>query len=74
MATPELIKEFRDYVDKGLGVPHTEYVNSGVLVMDKNGIRCCDAVKELDLIYKKAVIKERKENLEKDFTDETEGT
>ena len=42
--------------------------------VNKNGIRCCDAVKELDLIYKKAVIKERKENLEKDFTDETEGT
>mgnify|MGYP003288448187 CR=1 FL=1 len=43
---PELIKEFRDYLAK----QDPNYVN-------KNGIRCCDAVKELDLIYKKAVIK-----------------
>ncbi|MBQ3474109.1 glycosyltransferase family 8 protein [Candidatus Saccharibacteria bacterium] len=33
------IKEFRDYVDKGLGVPHTEYVNSGVQVMDLKKMR-----------------------------------
>lgn len=63
MATPKLIKEFRDYLAK----QDPNYVN-------KNGVRMCDAVKELDLIYKQAVIKERKENLEKDFTDETEGT
>ena len=63
MANPELIKEFRNYLAK-------QDPNS----VNKNGIRCCDAVKELDLLYKQAVIKERKENLEKDFTDETEGT
>ena len=33
------IKEFRDYVDNGLGVPHTEYVNSGVQVMDLKKMR-----------------------------------
>ncbi len=33
------IQEFRDYVDKGLGVPHTEYVNSGVQVMDLRKMR-----------------------------------
>ena len=63
MATPKLIKEFRDYLAK----QDPNYVN-------QNGVRMGDAVKELDLIYKNAVIKERKENLEKDFTDETEGT
>ena len=63
MANPGLIKEFRDYLAK----QDPDYVNL-------NGIRCGDAVKELDLIYKNAVIKERKENLEKDFTNETEGT
>lgn len=63
MANPELIKEFREYLAK-------KDPNS----VNQNGIRCCDAVKELDLLYKQAIIKERKENLEKDFTDETEGT
>lgn len=63
MATPKWIKEFRDYLAK----QNPNYVN-------QNGVRMGDAVKELDIIYKKAVIKERKENLEKDFTDETEGT
>lgn len=33
------IKEFRDYVDNALGVPHTEYVNSGVQVMDLKKMR-----------------------------------
>ena len=33
------IPEFRNYVDKGLGVPHTEYVNSGVQVMDLRKMR-----------------------------------
>ncbi|MDO4747468.1 MAG: glycosyltransferase family 8 protein [Candidatus Saccharibacteria bacterium] len=33
------IPEFRDYVDNALGVPHTEYVNSGVQVMDLRKMR-----------------------------------
>ncbi|MBR0479655.1 glycosyltransferase family 8 protein [Candidatus Saccharibacteria bacterium] len=34
-----MIPEFRDYVDKALGVPHDEYVNSGVQVMDLKKMR-----------------------------------
>ncbi len=34
-----VIPEFRDYVDNALGVPHTEYVNSGVQVMDLKKMR-----------------------------------
>lgn len=63
MAMPKVIKEFRDYLAK----QDPNYVN-------KNGVRIGDAIKDLDLLYKQAVIKERKENLEKDFTNETERT
>ncbi len=63
MAMPKVIKEFRDYLAK-------QDINS----VNKNGVRMCDAVKELDLLYKQAVIKELKENLEKDFTNEPERT
>ena len=34
-----VIKEFRDYVDKAVGVPHDEYTNSGVLVMNMKMLR-----------------------------------
>ena len=34
-----VIKEFRDYVDKAVGVPHAEYVNDGVMVMDLKKMR-----------------------------------
>lgn len=34
-----VIKEFRDYVDKAVGVPHEEYVNSGVMLMDFKKMR-----------------------------------
>ncbi|MBQ3436657.1 glycosyltransferase family 8 protein [Candidatus Saccharibacteria bacterium] len=34
-----VIPEFRDYVDNALDVPHTEYVNSGVQVMDLRKMR-----------------------------------
>ena len=34
-----VIKEFREYVDKAVGVPHEEYVNSGVLLMDLKKMR-----------------------------------
>ena len=34
-----VIPEFRDYVDNALNVPHTEYVNSGVQVMDLRKMR-----------------------------------
>ncbi len=33
------IPEFRDYVDKALGVPHDEYVNDGVMLMDLKKMR-----------------------------------
>ena len=33
------IPEFRDYVDNALGIHHTEYVNSGVQVMDLKRMR-----------------------------------
>lgn len=63
MATPKLIKEFRDYLAKQ--DPNT---------VNDNGVRVGDSIKELDILYKQAVIKERKENLEKDFTNEPERT
>ena len=34
-----MIPEFRDYVDKALNVPHMEYVNSGVQLMDLKKMR-----------------------------------
>ena len=34
-----VILEFRDYVDNAVGVPHDEYVNSGVQVMDLRKMR-----------------------------------
>ena len=34
-----VIKEFRDYVDKAVGVPHDEYVNDGVMLMDLKKMR-----------------------------------
>ena len=33
------IKEFKDYVEKALGVPHEEYVNDGVMLMDLRKMR-----------------------------------
>lgn len=33
------IPEFRDYVDLAVGVPHTEYVNDGVMLMDLRKMR-----------------------------------
>ena len=63
MAMSKVIKEFREYLTKK--DPNT---------VNDNGIRVCDSIKELDVLYKQAVIKERKENLEKDFTNEPERT
>lgn len=34
-----VVPEFRDYVDKAVGVPHEEYVNSGVMLMDFKKMR-----------------------------------
>lgn len=49
------IPEFRDYVDNALNVPHKEYVNSGVQVMDLRLMRKCkylstmiDLIKQYD--------------------------
>ena len=43
MAMPDpkvsVIREFRDYVDKAVGVPHKEYVNDGVMLMDLKKMR-----------------------------------
>ena len=36
-----VIPEFRDYVNNALGIPHDEYVNSGVQVMDLRKMRKC---------------------------------
>ena len=63
MAMSKAIKEFREYLTK-------KDPNS----VNDNGIRVSDSIKELDVLYKQAVIKERKENLEKDFTNEPERT
>jgi lipopolysaccharide biosynthesis glycosyltransferase len=35
----DVIKEFREYVEKALDVPHTEYVNDGVMLMDLKKMR-----------------------------------
>ena len=35
----DYIKEFRDYVEKALKVPHDEYVNDGVMLMDLRKMR-----------------------------------
>ena len=35
----EVIKEFRDYVNNAVGVAHTKYTNSGVLVMNMKALR-----------------------------------
>lgn len=34
-----VVPEFRDYVDNAVGVPHDEYVNSGVMLMDFKKMR-----------------------------------
>ena len=35
----EVVPEFRQYVENALGVPHEEYINSGVLVLDLKQLR-----------------------------------
>lgn len=35
----EIVPEFRKYVENALGVPHKEYINSGVLVLDLKQLR-----------------------------------
>ncbi len=41
MADPKVtaIHEFKDYVDKAVGVPHEEYVNDGVMLMNLKKLR-----------------------------------
>lgn len=34
-----VMKEFRDYVNNALGIPHSEYVNDGVMLMDLKKMR-----------------------------------
>ena len=48
-----VIQEFRDYVDNAVGVPHDEYVNSGVMLMDFKKMRRIHYLSEMvDLIEK----------------------
>ncbi|MBO4276381.1 glycosyltransferase family 8 protein [Candidatus Saccharibacteria bacterium] len=48
-----VIQEFRDYVDNAVGVPHDEYVNSGVMLMDFRKMRKMHYLSEMvDLIEK----------------------
>ena len=49
----ETIKEFRDYVEKALGVPHKEYVNDGVMLMDLRKIRKCKYLSSMVEMIKK---------------------
>ena len=47
------VPEFRDYVDKAVGVPHDEYVNSGVMLMDFKKMRKMHYLSEMvELIEK----------------------
>ncbi len=55
MADPKVtvVPEFREYVDKAVGVPHEEYVNSGVQVMDLRKMRKLKYLQQMiDLIQK----------------------
>lgn len=48
-----VVPEFRDYVNKAIGVPHTEYVNDGVIVMDLKKMRKMKYLQQMvDLIQK----------------------
>ena len=47
------IPEFRDYVDNALGVPHEEYVNSGVQVMNLRRMRKCKYLSTMIELIKK---------------------
>jgi len=49
----EMIPEFREYVNNAVGVPYTEYVNSGVLVMNLKKLRKMHYLKTMvDMIDK----------------------
>ena len=49
----DYIPEFRSYVNNALGIPHTEYVNSGVQVMDLKKMRKIKYLQQMiDLIEK----------------------
>ncbi|MBO7657354.1 glycosyltransferase family 8 protein [Candidatus Saccharibacteria bacterium] len=48
-----VIKEFRDYVEKALNVPHEEYVNDGVMLMDLRKMRKCKYLSSMVEMIKK---------------------
>ena len=48
-----VIPEFREYVDNAVGVPHDEYVNSGVQVMDLKKMRECKYLSTMIEMIKK---------------------
>lgn len=48
-----VIPEFRDYVDFALNVPHTEYVNDGVMLMDLRKMRKMKYLSQMVEIIKK---------------------
>ena len=47
-----VIPEFRDYVDLALDVPHTEYVNDGVMLMDLKKMRKCKYLSQMVAMIK----------------------
>ena len=47
------IKEFRDYVEKSLDVPHEEYVNDGVMLMDLKKMRKMKYLSQMVAIIQK---------------------
>ena len=47
------IPEFRDYVNKALGVPHMEYVNSGVQVMNLKKMRKVKYLQQMTTLIQK---------------------
>ena len=49
----DVIKEFRDYVEKALNVPHEEYVNDGVMLMDLRKMRKCKYLSSMVEMIKK---------------------
>ena len=81
-----MVPEFIDYVEKGLGIPHKDYVNSGVLLMDLKKLRkihyitrMTDLIKEdADLVapdqdYLNTILKGKIKHLGKEWNCQPEG-
>lgn len=81
-----MVPEFIDYVEKALGIPHKEYVNSGVILMDLKKLRklhyitqMTDLIKEdADLVapdqdYLNVILKGKIMHLKKEWNCQPEG-